>query len=111
SLTRPGVGRLADVEMVGEIERRRVVDEWNHTLVEHGRASTLHALVEEMAVRQPDAMAVSDAARSLTYRGLDREANRFARLLRSRGLRREGRVGISIDRSVEMVVAILGTLK
>ena len=60
-------------------------------------AATLHGLVEEMAARQPDAMAVSDASRALTYRGLDREANRFAHLLLARGLRVKG---VSVSRSI-----------
>ena len=85
SLSRPDTVRLGDVEMLDESERCRVLDEWNQTTVEHGRAATLHALIEETVARQPDALAVEDAARALTYQGLDREANRFARVLRSRG--------------------------
>src|SRR5690606_24444083 len=102
---------LGEIGMLAEDERRRIVDEWNDTDEDFGRPAVLHELVEQQAARRPDAIGVRDDSRTLTYRGLDREANRVARFLLARGLARESRVGISIDRSVDMIVAILGTLK
>src|SRR5690606_1711020 len=90
---------LGEIGMLAEDERRRIVDEWNDTDEDFGRPAVLHELVEQQAARRPDAIGVRDDSRTLTYRGLDREANRVARFLLARGLARESRVGISIDRS------------
>ncbi|MBB5855616.1 amino acid adenylation domain-containing protein [Amycolatopsis umgeniensis] len=98
------VGRVG---LIGPEHRRLVLDEWNRTdapLV----ADTLPSLVREQAARTPDAIAVEDGARSLTYSGLLDEVEALARLLAGSGVRREARVGVLVERSVELAVTLLG---
>jgi amino acid adenylation domain-containing protein len=70
-----------------------------------------HELVEAQAGRTPDAVAASFEGESLTYRELDRRANQLARHLRRLGVRPEAVVGICMERSLDLPVAILGVLK
>ncbi|HEU4452819.1 MAG TPA: amino acid adenylation domain-containing protein, partial [Longimicrobium sp.] len=75
--------------------------------VEH----TIPALFAERAARAPDAVALTFGAESVTYAELDARANRLAHHLRKRGARPDSLVGVMVERSVEMVAAILGILK
>ena len=71
----------------------------------------VHELIEAQAKRTPGAIAVTHSGRALTYRELDDRSNRLARFLQSRGVRPETRVGLLVDRSIEMAVGMLGILK
>jgi amino acid adenylation domain-containing protein len=71
----------------------------------------LHHLFEEQVERRPDATALVDQGRSMTYRELDRDANRLAHMLIARGVGAEVRVGLCLERSLEMVVGLLAVLK
>jgi amino acid adenylation domain-containing protein len=107
---------IASVPLLDAVERRRIVVDWN-TLPEGERASgtpevsTLHGLFEAQAARTPDRAAVACEGRELTYAELDARANRLAHRLRRLGAGPEARVGLCADRSLEMVVGLLGTLK
>ncbi|MFH9010757.1 amino acid adenylation domain-containing protein [Streptomyces sp. NPDC017943] len=74
-------------------------------------APVVHRRFEEHAAATPDAVAVVHAGRQLTYAQLDAEANRFAHFLSARGHGRGAKVGVCLDYSPDMLVAILGTLK
>ena len=71
----------------------------------------LHDLLAASATRHPDRVAVVDGDRTLTYAQLDQEANRLARALYDRGVRRGERVGVHLEKSLEAVTAIYGALK
>ena len=71
----------------------------------------LHELFERRAAASPEAVAVVCEGSSLTYRELNRRANRLAHRLRTRGVGPETLVGLSLERSPELVVGILGILK
>jgi amino acid adenylation domain-containing protein len=71
----------------------------------------VHRLFEAQAARAPERTAVVFGAEALTYRELDERANRLAHALRALGVGAEERVGICVERSLEMVVAVLGVLK
>ena len=71
----------------------------------------LHELVEEQVARSPEAVAVSGDGRQLTYADLNRAANSLARRLRFAGVKPDSRVGILIERSPELVIALLAVLK
>ncbi|MFE8599264.1 amino acid adenylation domain-containing protein [Archangium violaceum] len=71
----------------------------------------LHALVERQAARAPDAVAVVFEGQTLTYGELDRRANRLARALRELGVGPDARVALCLERSLELPVALLGTMK
>ncbi|HEX8150236.1 MAG TPA: amino acid adenylation domain-containing protein [Pyrinomonadaceae bacterium] len=94
-----------------EDERHKLLVEWNRTSVEYPADALLHELVEAQVRRTPDAAAVQFEGETLTYAELNRRANQLARRLRRLGVGPETRVGVLSERSVEMVVALLGVLK
>ncbi|MDT5270380.1 MAG: hypothetical protein QOH49_2566, partial [Acidobacteriota bacterium] len=103
--------RISDLPLLSEVEHHQLVQEWNDTRVEYDREAHLHRLIEEQVARTPDAVAVSFEGEELTYRELNSRANRLARFLRARGVERGTRVGICVERSIEMMVGLLGIVK
>jgi amino acid adenylation domain-containing protein/non-ribosomal peptide synthase protein (TIGR01720 family) len=103
--------RLSDVELLTDAERDRVLEEWNGTARPYPLDVCIHQMVQAQAARTPDAVAVVFADASLTYAELDARANRLAHRLRRLGVGPEARVGVCAERSLEMVVALLGVLK
>jgi len=111
ALAEEGDPRLAELELVGGEERRRVLFDWNRTEAAYPARACIHRLFEEQAERTPDAPAVVFGDETLTYRELDERAGRLARHLAGLGVGPEARVGIRLERGPEMVVAVLGVLK
>jgi amino acid adenylation domain-containing protein len=103
--------RLSELEVLSEAERHRLLFEWNETATEYPRDRCIHTLLEEQAERTPDAVAVTLEDQQLTYRELNRRANQLAHHLRALGVGPEVLVGICVERSLEMVVGLLGILK
>ncbi|GAA2393282.1 amino acid adenylation domain-containing protein [Streptomyces coeruleofuscus] len=101
---------LSQYSLVSPAEHRRLAA-WNETGVPFPDGACLHHLVEEQAARAPDAVAVVHGHTHLTYGALDARANRLARHLRTLGVGADAVVGICMDRSVDMVVGLLGILK
>ena len=102
---------VGELDLLPEAERRRVVVDWNHTAKEYPRGKTVHRLFEEQAEREPQAEAVVFAGDRLSYRELNERANRLAAYLMKRGVGPETLVGLCVERSLEMVVGLLGILK
>ncbi|MCA1633792.1 MAG: amino acid adenylation domain-containing protein, partial [Acidobacteria bacterium] len=102
------VGRLP---LLREWERRRLLVEWNDTAAPYERDRCIHELIEEQAARAPEATAVVFEDRRMTYGELNARANRIARRLRALGVGPEVRVGVCVERSMEMVVGVLAVLK
>ncbi|HEX7239255.1 MAG TPA: condensation domain-containing protein, partial [Longimicrobiaceae bacterium] len=103
--------RLSGVELLGGAERAQVVEEWNRTEAEYPYDRCIHQLFEAQAARTPDAVAVVFEEESLSYRALNERANRLAHHLRGLGVGPEVRVAVCVERSLEMVVGLLGILK
>src|SRR4028118_1768190 len=103
--------RLSELPLLTEGERHRLLFEWNGTATEYPRDLCVHELFEEQVERTPDAVAAVFEDQQLTYRELDRRANQLARHLRALGVGPETLVGICLERSLEMVVGLLGILK
>jgi amino acid adenylation domain-containing protein len=101
---------LAEIGMMGEPERRRVLAEWNATERNYPSAC-IHQLFAAQAARTPDAVAVESGGRALTYAELDCRANRVARALRRLGVGPDVPVGVCVERGVELPAAVLGVLK
>ena len=101
---------LSRLPLLGEAERHQMLAEWNDTASAFPRR-TLHKLFEEQAAARPDAVAVVWDGGALTYGELDRQAGRIARRLRRLGVGPESRVALYLERSAEMVAAVLGVLK
>jgi amino acid adenylation domain-containing protein len=103
--------RLSEIPILRDAERQQLLLEWNDTKRDYPRDTCLHQLFEKQVERTPDAVAVVFEERRLTYRELNRRANQLAHYLRSLGVGPEVRVGICMERSVEMVIGLLGILK
>jgi len=102
--------RLGELPMLTADERHQLLVEWNDTAAEYP-AKCVHELFEEQAKISPDAMAVVFENERLSYRELNERANRLAHHLRRQGVGTETRVGLWLDRSLELAVGILGILK
>ncbi|HEX8825306.1 MAG TPA: amino acid adenylation domain-containing protein, partial [Archangium sp.] len=102
--------RISATPLVTAAERERM-DQWNDTGTDYPRQATVHGLFEAQAAATPDAVAVTFEGQQLTYAELDRRANQLAHHLLSLGVSPGGRVGLCLERSVEMVVGLLGILK
>ncbi|HZI20316.1 MAG TPA: condensation domain-containing protein, partial [Pyrinomonadaceae bacterium] len=103
--------KLADIELLTEAERRKVLVEWNATDAAYPRGRWIHQLIAEQAALRPHSVALVGDSSRLTYGELDRRANRLARYLLSLGAGPESRVGILMHRSPEMVVSLLAVMK
>ncbi len=104
--------RVSELPLLTESERHRVLHEWNHTTFDDPMLDqSVHQVVEAQAAHTPDAPALQMGDTALTYRELNAAANRFAHHLIALGAGPETRVGLCLDRSTELVVALLGILK
>ena len=92
-------------------ERHRLLVEWNDTARAYPLETCVHRLFEEQAARSPDSVAVVCGDGFLLYRELDLRANRLAHHLAKRGVGPEVPVGLCVERSLDMAVALLGILK
>ena len=102
---------IGSYEIMDEEERHRVLVEWNDTRVAYPKDKTIQGLFEEQVDRTPDSIAVIYGDEQLTYRELNEHANQLAHYLRDRGVGRETLVGVGLNRSIDLIVAILGILK
>ncbi|WP_243754546.1 non-ribosomal peptide synthetase/MFS transporter [Labedaea rhizosphaerae] len=102
--------RLSELDILPAAERALVLDAWNDTATEFPR-TTLPELVAAQVARTPDAPALTFRGQTLTYAELDRRANRLAHRLRELGVGANTLVGVCAERSVELVVGLLGVLK
>jgi amino acid adenylation domain-containing protein len=101
---------LRAVEVLGDAERHQILNGWNDTGTEVPGA-TLPGLFEARAARFPDAVAVVCGGKSLTYGELNARANRLARLLVSHGAGPESLVAVAMERSADLVTALLAVWK
>ncbi|MDB6015100.1 MAG: putative non ribosomal peptide synthetase protein [Gammaproteobacteria bacterium] len=99
------------VNLLPARERRRVLVEWNDTSAPFPRDRCIHELFEGQARRTPGAVAVVYDGRSMTYAELNGKANRLAWYLRGRGVGPDQIVAVCLERSTDLVVALLGVLK
>jgi len=104
---------MSRMEVLPESERRKVLREWNCT--ETGNPQELeqsfHELFEAQVAKTPEALAVVYEAEELTYDELNRRANQLGGYLRELGVGPDERVGICVERGLEMIVGLLGILK
>jgi Non-ribosomal peptide synthetase modules and related proteins len=103
--------RLTELPLLSEAERRQVVVEWNATQSAYPQERCIHQLFEAQVEQAPEVVAAVFEDQQLTYRALNTWANQLAHYLQALGVGPEGRVGICMERSVEMVVGLLGILK
>jgi amino acid adenylation domain-containing protein len=105
---RQSVDRL---EILSAWQRSMILHEFNQTRREYGLDRCVHELIQEQVSRSPEAIAAVYDQEALSYRELNARANRLANYLRRRGVGPEQVVGVMIDRSIEMVIGLLGVMK
>jgi amino acid adenylation domain-containing protein len=103
--------RLHEPQLLTSAERQQVVEEFNATERAYPQDASLVALIEAQVERTPDAVAVVFGNSSLTYQGLNERANQLGHYLREMSVGPDTLVGVFMERSVEMVVALYGILK
>ncbi len=103
--------RVNELPILAAGERQQLLIEWNQTNTDYPKDKCIHQLFEEQTARTPDAAALVWDEKRVTYGELNEKANRLARYLRGLGVKPDVLVGICLERSIEMVVAILGILK
>ena len=103
--------RLSRLPLLTVVERQQVFAWSRKTEVDDTKDRCVHQLFEAQAARTPDAPAVVQGHRNVSYAALNRRANQLARYLRSHGVKADHTVGVSLERSVDMVTALLAVLK
>ena len=103
--------RIEELPLLGEKERHQLLVEWNDTRADYSSDRCIHQLFEAQVDRTPDAIAVVFEDQKLTYLELNKRANQVAHYLQKLGVKPEVLVGICTERSLSMVVGILGILK
>ena len=110
AITQGIAGRVEELELLSEAERQQL-REWNDTTREYGRERSIAAVFEEQVRERPEAVAVVLGEQSLSYTDLNQRANQLGHYLRELGVGPEVCVGLCVERSLEMIVGMLGILK
>ncbi|HKQ88382.1 MAG TPA: amino acid adenylation domain-containing protein [Candidatus Acidoferrales bacterium] len=103
--------RISDLPLLTASERTQLIVEWNGTVADYPRDSCLHQLIEAQTGRTPNAVALIFEAQQILYRDLNARANQLAHYLRRLGVGPDVLVGVCLERSAGMPVALLGVLK
>jgi amino acid adenylation domain-containing protein len=103
--------RVSALPLLTERERRQLLVEWNAPRAQASPPGCLHELLEAHAARSPEAVAVVFEDAALSYRALHQRANQLAHYLRTRGVGPDIRVGLCVERSLDLLVGVLGILK
>jgi aspartate racemase len=102
---------ISELPLLPEAERHKILVDWNRTARDFPRDQSIHHLFENQVQRSPDAVAIVCGKQSVTYRELNERSNQLAHHLRSLGVISETLVAVFLERSVDMIAALLGILK
>jgi amino acid adenylation domain-containing protein len=103
--------RLSELQWLSQAERNHLLLEWNNASANYQQDHCIHDLVAAQAVLTPSAVAVVEGNRQIRYNELNHRANKLARYLLRKGAGPEQLIGVCVERSLEMVVGLLGALK
>ena len=103
--------QISELPLLTAAERHQLLFEWNDTQADYPQNKCIHELLEQQTERNPDTVAVVFENQQLTYQELNSRANQLAHYLRTLGVKPDVLVGICVERSIEMVVGLLGILK
>ena len=103
--------RISRLALLSGAERKRALYDWNSTSTDYGADRCLHEIISEQSRANPGTVAVIFEGERLSYRQLDEQANQLAHYLTSLGVGPERRVGLVMERSLDLVVAMLGVRK
>lgn len=102
---------VSQINMLTEAEYEQLTQTWNNTVAAYDREATIHQLFERQVEQTPEKTAVVFQGQQLSYRQLNERANQLAHHLRRLGVQPDQFVGLCVDRSLEMMVGLLGILK
>ncbi len=102
---------ISALPLLSEAERHQVLVEWNDTGTDYPKDQCIHHLFEAQVAQRPEAIALIFEAQRLTYHELNQRANQLAHYLRTLGVGPDVVVGLYLERSVELIIALLGILK
>ncbi|MEL4895302.1 non-ribosomal peptide synthetase [Crocosphaera sp. Alani8] len=97
--------------LLTEAEKHQILVEWNDTKTDYPQNKCVHQLFEEQAKKTPNAIALVFQEQQLTYGELNQKANQLAHYLQTLGVKLETKVGICVERSLDMIIGLLGILK
>ncbi len=103
--------RICEIDLISKEEKDKLLNAFNRTKAENPKNKTIVGLFEEQVEKTPDNIAVVYKNKKLTYKELNEKSNALARTLRGKGVKAETIVGIMVDRSIEMIIGIMGILK
>ncbi|WP_431357564.1 amino acid adenylation domain-containing protein, partial [Pseudomonas putida] len=102
---------IGELPMLAQPEQQLMVEGWNHTQAAYPNERSIHSLIEAQVFATPDAPALVFGEQTLSYVELNRRANQLAHKLRELGVGPDALVGIAMERSLEMVIGLLGIVK
>lgn len=103
--------KIAELSLISEYETKQLLNEFNNTSSEFPHEKTVYQLFEEQVERNPDAIAVVFEEQRFTYSELNSRSNQLAHFLQKNKVGSETKVGVYLERSLEMIISILGILK
>lgn len=102
---------LSEIDLLTEENRIQILKDFNNTVVDYPKNNTIQELFQEQVKRTPNNIAVVYEDKNLTYRELNNKSNQLARVLIDKGVGPESVVGIMVEKSLEMIIGIMGILK
>jgi amino acid adenylation domain-containing protein len=102
---------ISRLTVLNQQERRRLLVEWNRTAFKFPEQMCVHQLIEEQAARTPTSIAAVFEDQRISYQDLNKRSNQLARYLRENGIGPEKPVAVCLDRSLDLIVGLLGVLK
>ncbi|MBT3388164.1 MAG: AMP-binding protein, partial [Desulfobacula sp.] len=103
--------KISQLPILSKQEKHKILVEWNDTKADYPKDKCIHELFEEQAAKTPDAVAIVFEDKQLTYAELNEKASQLAHYLQNLGVKPETLVGICLERSLEMIIGLLGILK
>ncbi|MBR8826762.1 MAG: amino acid adenylation domain-containing protein [Gomphosphaeria aponina SAG 52.96 = DSM 107014] len=103
--------KISHLPLLTQAKKQQILRDWNNTKTDDPKDKCIHQLFEEQVAKTPDKIAVVFEEQQLTYSQLNEKANQLAHYLQKLGVKPETLVGICVERSLEMIIGILGILK
>lgn len=103
--------KISEIPVLTNDEKNKILYEWNDTGVNYDLTIPVYKLIEEQVLKTPDSIAIEFEDNKLSYKDLDEKANMLANYLIKSGIKTNSIVGICIDRSLEMMIGLLGIMK
>lgn len=103
--------KIHDIQILSKHEINLQINKWNNNYVNYGNELKIHDIFTQKAIQYPNSIALRDSKKSYTYSELNSKANKLANFLLSKNVKKEQCIGILMNRSVDLVLSILGILK